>query len=169
MHSHSCQVCVQTVSIPLLRPAHIITSQELHSATVWANSQSKKKLTSSQASQTQEKESGSSWKEVTTDTDPPTVAKSPTQLINNFIGITTRFHGNYVNECALPPRVASFPRSLCKWELLACPHHWTPADWFYIKPTCIWKLQRKMTAEEQVTCCPNSGSVWVQKEAQHLP
>jgi hypothetical protein len=37
------------------------------------------------------KKPGSGQKEVTTNTDPPTVARSTTHLMNDFIGITARY------------------------------------------------------------------------------
>ena len=87
MHLCWCRVRAQVPTVPSVRLAPIFTSHQLSSTKAQANRQSKINLTKSQVSQTK-KELGSGLKEVTANTGPAALARSPTHPANNFMDIT---------------------------------------------------------------------------------
>jgi len=89
MHSRCRRVCAQIASVPLVRLVPVTISQKLSSAKELVSRQSKTNLLIPKPRKQTKKESGSAWKEVTTNTDPPPVARLPTHLTNNFMGITS--------------------------------------------------------------------------------
>ena len=89
MHVCSPQVRVQIASALLVRLSHITAPQELSSTRTQGNCQGKS-FPVPKASQTKKrKEAGGEQIEVTTNSDPPTGTKSPTQLTNISMGTTT--------------------------------------------------------------------------------
>ena len=75
----------------------LLTSQPLRNSTrtqhKWVMShQSKKNFLVPKPRKQKEKESQSNRTVVTTNTEPPMVAKSPTQITNNFMGITPIYY-----------------------------------------------------------------------------
>ena len=87
MHLRSSRVFVQTTTAPLVRSASVTTSQELNSVTAQGNCQSKT-FYSPNALRKKRGGGGVDLTDVTTNTDTPRVAKSPTQLANISMGIT---------------------------------------------------------------------------------
>jgi hypothetical protein len=81
-------------NVPFVPPANIATSQELSSA----NSHSKINLLIHKPHKQTKKESGRGRKEVTTNTEPPTVATSPTLFAISFRGIRFTYH-EYCTYC----------------------------------------------------------------------
>jgi hypothetical protein len=88
MHLRSRRVLVLIASVLLVRLPHITTPQELSSSRTQGNCQGKN-LPIPKALQTKKrKEAAGEQIEVTTNSDPPTVAKSPIQLTNISMGTT---------------------------------------------------------------------------------
>jgi len=98
MHLRSRRVPVQTVIVPLVCLAHITTPQEHRSTRAQGNCQGKNFLIP-KASQTKEKEPVGERMEVTINTDPPTVAKSPTNYkIFHGHNIAPSRNGNHTSN-----------------------------------------------------------------------
>jgi hypothetical protein len=88
MHLRSHGVRVQIASVLLVRVPHITTPQELCSLITQGNCQGKS-FPIPKASQTKRKEARGEQIEVMTNSDPPTVARSATQLTNISMGTTS--------------------------------------------------------------------------------